>query len=128
MTRGVDPNPKKKVLNAGVFSMMNFMPEQLIYDKDRDCPVRFRSMFEMPSWEGVEEEEITHVIDNPNERVDSLARKYWGEERIELYWVISARNSLDLPDVQLYMGRELKIPSRNWIDTVLLQQSNRDEE
>ena len=118
-----EPNPKKRVLRAKAFSFMNFMPEELVYDKDRGCLVRFRTMFEMPSWEGVEEGEITHIVDGSDERLDKLAAKYWGFDRQELYWVIAARNELDLPDVQLYKGRRLKIPSKLWIDTKLLPQA-----
>jgi hypothetical protein len=98
------------------------MPEQLAYDKDAGGLVRWRAMFEMPNWEGVTEDEITHVIDSSSERLDKLAYRYWGEERQELYWVIAARNSLDLPDVELYEGRKIKIPSKQWIDNKFLPQ------
>ena len=102
---------------------MNFMPEQLIYDKAEQGLVRFRAMFEMPSWDGVAEGEKTIVIEDPNDRLDKIAAREWGAERQELYWVIAARNHLDLPDVQLYKGKKLKIPSKAWVDTKLLPQS-----
>jgi hypothetical protein len=118
-----DPNPRRNMLRSSRYSFMNFMPEQLVYDQEAQSTIRFRSMFEMPSWEGVEEDEITHVIDNANERLDKLAALYWGFDRQELYWVIAARNNLDLPDVQLYMGRKIKIPSKGWVDTYFLPQA-----
>ena len=123
MTKGVDPNPKRNLLQAGPFSQMNFMPEQLVFDKESDGPVRFRATFEMPNWDGVEEDEFTYVVDGPDARLDKIAAAFWGIDRQELYWVIAARNNLDLPDVQLYKGKYLKIPSRNWIDTYLLPQA-----
>jgi hypothetical protein len=118
-----DPNPRRNLLKCSRYSFMNFMPEQLIYDKEAQGTIRFRAMFEMPSWEGVEESEITHVVDTANERLDKLAAQYWGFDRQEMYWVIAARNNLDLPDVQLYAGRKLKIPSKSWIDTYFLNQA-----
>lgn len=123
MTTGVDPSPRKNLLRAGPFSYMNFMPEQLIYDKELQGVVRFRAMFEMPNWDGVENGEFTYVISGSEERLDKIAARFWGIDRQELYWVIAARNKLDLPDVELYKGRSIKIPSRSWIDTYLLPQT-----
>ena len=123
MANNPDEKPPKKVLKASELSWMNFQPEQLIYDKEEGSLIRFRAMFEMPNWEGVEEGEITLVIENSTDRLDKIAARMWGPERQELYWVIAARNNLDLPDVQLYKGRKLKIPSKSWIDTKLLPQA-----
>ncbi|MDD5510929.1 MAG: hypothetical protein PHI12_08965 [Dehalococcoidales bacterium] len=120
-----DPNPRKNILKASPLSFMNFMPEQVVYDEETDSTIRFRAMFEMPSWDGVEESERTYLVEGPDERLDKIAAAAWGEERSEMYWIIAARNNLDLPDVQLYKGRKLKIPSRNWIDTKFLPQGNR---
>ena len=123
MSIGTDPNPKKNLLRASTFSYMNFMPEQLIYDKEKNNLIRFRSMFEMPNWDGVEDGEFSYIISGQNERLDKIAAKFWGIDKQELYWVIAARNNLDLPDVQLYQGRTIKIPSKSWIDTYLLPQT-----
>jgi hypothetical protein len=120
-----EPSPKRNILKAGVFSMMNFMPEQLAYDKELGTLVRWRSMFEMPNWDGVEAEETTYIIDDPEDRLDKIAARFWGNDRMGLYWVIAARNNLDLPDVQLYKGKRLKIPSRGWIDTKMLPQAQK---
>lgn len=123
MTTGVEPNPRKNVLKARPLSFMNFMPEQLAYDKEAGGLVRFRSMFEMPNWDGVEVEEITYIVDSANDRLDKIAARFWGSDRQEMYWIIAARNNLDLPDTQLYKGRKLKIPSRGWIDNKFLPQA-----
>jgi len=123
MPTGVEPNPRRNILKAGPLSFMNFMPEQLVYDKGEDGLVRFRSMFEMPNWDGVEEDEITYVVDSGNDRLDKIAAAFWGVDRQEMYWIIAARNNLDLPDSQLYKGRKLKVPSRGWIDNRFLPQS-----
>jgi len=104
---------------------MLFMPEQLVHDKESGDLIRFRAMFEMPNWDGVEEDEVTISIDDPDARLDKLAAQHWGSDRQELFWVIAARNNLDLPDVQLYKGRKLKIPSRAWIDNKLLPQAEK---
>jgi hypothetical protein len=118
-----EPNPRKNVLRASPLSFMNFMPEQYLFDKEQDGLVRFRAMFEMPNWDGVEAGEYTYVIDDPNARLDKLAVKFWGDSKKELYWVLAARNGLDLPDAQLYKGRKIKIPSLEWIETKLLSQA-----
>jgi hypothetical protein len=117
-----EPKPRKNTLKARPYSFMNFMPEQLIYDKDTEQLVRFRMMFEMPNWDGVEEEERTYIVEDPNDRLDKMAARFWGIDRQELYWVIAARNNLDLPDVSIRKGTRLKIPSKNWIDSKLLAQ------
>ena len=120
-----EPNPSKNLLSATPFSFMNFQPEQLIFDKEQDGLVRFRAMFEMPNWEGVEEDEFTYVVEGPDERLDKIASRFWGEERQSMYWVIAARNNLDLPDVQLGKSDKLKIPSKNWIDTKFMPQAQK---
>lgn len=118
-----EPYPRKNVLKASPMSFMNFMPEQYLFDKESGGLVRFRAMFEMPNWDGVEDGEVTYVIDDPDARLDKIASQFWGSEKVQLYWVIAARNSLDLPDVQLYKGRKIKIPSVDWIETKLIPQS-----
>ncbi len=118
-----EPYPRKNVLKASPLSFMNFMPEQYLFDKEQDGLVRFRAMFEMPNWDGVEEGEVTYVIEGPDERLDKIAVLFWGSAKKELYWVLAARNGLDLADVQLYKGRKIKVPSINWIETNLLPQT-----
>lgn len=120
-----EPNPKRNRLSASVQSWMNFMPEQLVFDKAEQGLVRFRAMFEMPNWDGVEAEEATIVVEGADERLDKIAARIYGAQNVELYWVIAARNNLDLPDVQLYKGMKLKIPSKNWIDTRLIPQAQK---
>ena len=123
----IEPNPSKGRLRAGNYSWMNFMPEQLEYDKETESMVRFRGMFEMPNWDGVEDGEITHIVETEWERLDNLAAIYWGVDRQEMYWIIAARNNLDLYDVDLYRGRAIKIPSATWVDNKFFTQSNNFE-
>lgn len=115
-----DPQPRANLLTAGVHSPMKFMREELIFDSELDSLVRFRGPFIMPDWTGVEDNETDYVVEDSWMRTDILAKRYYGDE--ELMWVINTRNSLDLPDVQLYSGRRLKIPNKIWVDTVLLPQ------
>ncbi len=122
MPKTKEPSPKKGLLTAGPFSPMKFMAEQLIFDKEKDSLVRFFGPFQMPNWDGVEDSEIAHVVEGTSERLDKLADAYYGG-RTELGWVIAARNEMDLPDVNLYQGRKIKIPHPEWVDTVLLKQS-----
>jgi hypothetical protein len=118
-------DPKKNVLTYGPYSFMAFQPEQVDFDKETMNYIRFRSMFEMPNWDGVENEEEVIIIEDPNDRLDKIASRMWGVDRRYMYWIIAARNNLDLPDVQLYKGLTLKIPSKNWIDSKLLPQARK---
>jgi hypothetical protein len=120
MAKAPDPQPRTNVLTAGVYSPMKFMQEELIFDVERDSLVRFRGMFIMPNWDGVEDNETDYEVENEWMRCDILAGRYYGDEKLK--WVIAARNSLDLPDVQLYKGRKMKIPNKDWVDEVLLPQ------
>ena len=120
MPKVPDPAPRENVLTAGVHSQMKFMPEELSFDVERDSLVRFRGMFVMPDWTGVEENETDYVVEDEWMRTDILAKRYYDDELLK--WVINARNSLDLPDVQLYKGRKMKIPNKDWVDSVLLPQ------
>ncbi len=117
-----DPNPKKGTLKAGTFSWMNFMKEELEYDLETDSLVRFRGIFIAPDWSGVEENEIDYIVDDPHMRLDKLAALVWGSGRDYLWWVIAARNEMDIPVAELYQGRKLKIPSWQWVNDMLLPQ------
>ena len=117
-----DPQPKIGLLRASAYSPMRFMAEQLVFDSEKESLVRFRGPFQMPNWDGVEDTELDYEVDGPWVRLDILANEYYSG-RVELMWVIAARNHLDLPDVQLYMGRRLKIPHEDWVDSVLLPQA-----
>lgn len=118
-----EPNPRKNTLKARPYSFMNFMPEELIYDKESGGLVRFRRMFEMPNWAGVEDNEFTYIVESDNDRLDKMAYRFWGAERQEMYWVIAARNNLDLPDANIRKGTRLKIPSRAWLDEKFFPQA-----
>lgn len=114
---------KKKLLKSEWHSFMRFMPEYVLWDDENMNVVRFRGMFEMPSWDGVEEDETTYIVESPNARLDKIASRFWGESRQHLYWIIAARNNLDIPSVSLYEGQRIKIPALNWIESSFLPQS-----
>lgn len=116
------PTMPKRVLTASGSSPMRFMDEEVIYDSEAGSPVRFRGMFEMPNWTGVEASETDHIVDSDWIRLDVLAGQYY--KRPELGWVIAARNHIDLPAVQLYKGLRLKIPGEAWVDRKLLTQGH----
>jgi hypothetical protein len=96
------------------------MEEAVIWDLEQGSPVRFRMPFNMPNWEGVTDNEFEYIVDDSWIRIDILAKQFYGDE--EMGWIIAARNNLDLPDVELYSGRSLKIPMRAWVERVLLRQ------
>ena len=123
MPNAVAPDPKKNILLAGISSRMQFMREESIHDSEMDSYVRFRGSFIVPNWDGVEENEIEYVIDNDNERTDKLANLFYKD--VALGWIIAIRNHLDLPDIQLYKGLRLKIPKKDWVDSVLLPQARK---
>ena len=110
----------ERVLTATSGSPMRFMHEYVIWDSEMESHVRFRAPFVMPNWDGVTDNEDDYIIENTWIRIDILAKRAYGSE--ELGWVISARNDLDLPDVQLYLGRRIKIPRRDWVERKLLTQ------
>jgi hypothetical protein len=121
MPKTEDPNPRQNLLKASPSSPMKFMQEELVYDPDVDGLVRFRNIFEMPKWDGVEDNEGEYEVDDSWIRLDILANRYYGDPT--LWWVIAARNHIDLPTAQLYRGRVLRIPSHDWVQTILLPQS-----
>jgi len=125
MPRDFDPDPTKNLLTARQRSWMRFMREELVFDKERDSLVRFRGIFQMPNWDGVEGNEVDHLVESSTERLDKIAVRHWGPGTEELLWVIAARNGLDLPDVELYRGRRLKVPVLSWVETKLLSQAAR---
>jgi hypothetical protein len=123
MTSNAEPGPRKNLLKARPYSFMNFMPEEIAFDKETSSVVRFRRMFEMPNWDGVEEDEHVFIVEDPADRLDKIADRFWGADRLELYWVIAARNNMDLPDANIRKGTRLRIPSRRWIDDKFLPQA-----
>lgn len=47
------------------------------------------------------------------DRLDRVAQQYYGNS--SLWWVIAARNDLDLPDVQMVPGRKIIIPDPEYV-------------
>lgn len=116
--READPQPRENLLKSKSSSPMRFMKEYLLHDSEVNSLVRFRGPFIMPDWSNVEESE--YVVQNTWTTIQQIAYEYYGDTL--LMWVIAARNNLDLPDVQLYNGKVLKIPNRDWIEDKLLKQ------
>ena len=48
-----------------------------------------------------------------NDRIDKIAAKFYGSRL--LWWVIAQKNNLDQPSIELYQGRDLVIPSPNFV-------------
>lgn len=114
------PTIPTKVLTASAGSPMRFMAEEVIWDLECGSLVRFRAPFVMPNWDGVTENEDDYIVEDAWMRLDILGKRNYDDELRG--WVIAARNNLDLPDAQLYVGQRLKIPRREWVETKLLTQ------
>lgn len=114
------PTIPTNVLTATAGSPMRFQAETVIWDLEVGSLVRFRQPFVMPRWDGVTDSEVDYVVGASWMRLDILAKAFYNSE--ELMWVIAARNNLDLPDVQLYVGQRIKIPARDWVERKLLPQ------
>lgn len=115
--------PRKKLINPNVLSWMNYMKEEVIYDRDKSAFVRFLNRFVFPNFSGAEQDEFEYVCQSNWERLDKLAKKYYGDER--LWWVIAARNGLELPDQSLYKGRKVMIPSADFVRKKIVGQQQK---
>jgi len=118
--RDVDPQPRENLLKSKATSPMQFMKEELIFDSETGSLVRFRGPFIMPDWSGVEDNESEYVVQETWTTLAQIANDEYGDPLLK--FVIAARNHLDLPDVQLYKGKRLKVPSKSWVEGKLLQQ------
>lgn len=92
---------------------LKWMEEFSLYDSETAQYVRCFGMFEPPDLSGAAATETTIVIDNPEERLDKLAKKWLGDER--LWWVIALYNNFDLYEEDLYRGLRVNIPDRQWV-------------
>lgn len=108
---------KTKKIPVRVNSWLARCDEQFVYDSDVGSEVRFYDMFKMPEF-GEFERETDHVVEG-RQRLDQLAKRYYDDEY--LWWVIAARNGLDLPDEVLYEGMKLKIPNSDYVKNRLLR-------
>ena len=52
------------------------------------------------------------------DRLDRISQQYYGN--VSMWWVIAARNDLDLPDVQIIPGRKIIIPDPTYVITNLV--------
>jgi len=120
MVKAVDPKPRENLLQSPDNSRMQFMKEYLIYDSENESYIRFRGMYIMPNWDGVEENEFDYVVEHSWTTLYQIAVEFYGDP--VLMDVIAARNHMDLPDIQIYRGQVLKIPSKSWVRDKLLPQ------
>lgn len=118
--RTADPLPRENLLKLNNNTPMQFMKEYLVYDSDVNSLIRFLGPFIMPNWNGVEDNEFDYVIQNSWTTLYQIANEVYNDPLLQ--WVIASRNHLDLPDVQLYKGKRLKIPNRDWVESYLLPQ------
>jgi hypothetical protein len=110
---GVRPIP---VSNA---STMKWMDQHAVYDSESGAEIRFLGLFEAPDMTGAEEGETLLVVADVNARLDLIAYDYYGDPN--LWWVIALHNDLDVPDAYLYRGQQLRVPSKDWVSTNILQ-------
>jgi hypothetical protein len=120
MPKAVNPQPRENLLKSQATSPMQFMKEYLLFDSEKNSLVRFRGPFIMPSWAGVEDNESEYVVDNSWTTLQQIANEVYGDPLLE--FVISARNHMDLADAQMYKGKKLKVPNKDWVEDTLLPQ------
>lgn len=115
--------PRKNLIKSTIVSWMNYMLEEVIYDRDRAAFVRFKNRFVPPDLTNVEQDEEEYVCQSEWERLDKIAHAYYGDER--LWWVIAIRNGMELPDQSIYKGRTLKIPSPGFVQEKIIGKQDR---
>ncbi len=115
--------PRKKLIKPNVLSFMNYMQEEVIYDSVKVAHIRFLNRFVFPDFSGAEQDEFEYVVQSNWERLDKIAKKYYGDEK--LWWVIAARNGMELPDQSLYKGRKISLPSAAFVSAKIVGQQRK---
>lgn len=95
--------------------------EEYIDDSEAGSSVRFFNRFQMPDF-SADTMPFVYVIEG-RVRLDQLAKQYYDDEA--LWWVIAAKNNIDLPDAELYQGQTLLIPSPDFVNGKLLRNLGR---
>lgn len=67
--------------------------------------------FKMPDLQN-RDGDIEYTIKD-GDRLDKIAQQYYGN--VGLWWVVAARNDLDLPDIQMIPGRKIIIPDPAYV-------------
>ena len=88
-------------------SWLRYCEATLAYDQVLKASVTFMQPAELPEIE-VSDDDIDYMV-NAGDRSDKLAYKFYGDPA--LWWVIALRNQIDLPEVGLWKGRVIVIPS-----------------
>lgn len=110
--------PRKNLIRADVQSEMQYSQEEVVYDLEREAFVRFKNRFVMPDFTGVEADERTYVCQTEWERLDKIAKAYYNDEK--LWWILAARNGMELPDQSIYKGRVIKVPSPDFVRSKII--------
>jgi len=64
------------------------------------------------------QDDIQHIVAN-SDRIDLIAQMYYGEAA--LWWVIAWANNLEILPTDLKENEQIRIPSRDYVQNVLLR-------
>jgi hypothetical protein len=67
---------------------------------------------------GTRQDDIQHIVAN-SDRIDLLAQMYYQEA--SLWWVIAWANNLEILPTDLKEGDQIRIPSTDYVQNVLLR-------
>lgn len=96
-------------------SHMKWMEEHAIYDSESEGEIRFFGLFEPPDLTGAADTETVMRVEDVNLRMDLLAYDIYGD--VTLWWFLAYYNGLDVPEAYLYRGMELRYPSKEWVQS-----------
>jgi hypothetical protein len=114
----VNATNNPRAMQYPVSSVLRRATEEWVYDTEVAGYVRFLGPVPTVSFPDVEGNELTVVIEDRTTRLDTLAQKYYADPA--LWWVIAARNELDLPDQDLYPGLTLYVPTMDYVRRKIL--------
>ncbi len=105
-------------ITAAPYSWMRFSPlkqTDVLSGQDLMTPMTYSwfGFFKEPNLENRTGDIEYTLVDG--DRLDKLAQAYYGT--MALWWVIAARNNLDLPDIQIYGGKRIIIPDPAYVTT-----------
>jgi len=109
-------NPR--AMQYPITSALRRAAEEWVYDSEGANYVRFLGPLPTVAFADVEGNELTVVIEDRSQRLDTLAQTYYADPA--LWWVIAARNELDLPDQDLYPGMTLYVPTLDYVRRKIL--------
>lgn len=107
----------EKKIRVGRFSWLRHCDQLTEFDEDVDSDVLFFDMADLPEIES-QPDDIDYTV-QARDWIDMLAATFYGDSL--LWWVIAARNDLELPETELYRGRRIVIPSPRYVREVLIK-------